>query len=322
MSQSDNFDTDVDVEQPAEQTPEQAPEEAAGDESDSESPKPKSGFLFKAIIALVVAGGVGFFYLKSTHKLSPAKMAAAPTQQEQTAEPPPAESLPTPLPENKAADTSPSPAAETPAAPSMPAADSSESMPAAIPAKTAAASSEEPLAWNAPAAAPATPTAMEMPATVPSETPKTGKAETAKALSEDVIAATGEKIDGLEKRLVTLEESFSSLQEKIVTKADIESLQNTLGKLQQGLEAKKKAVKVTAKKAAKPAAAQAPAETAVQWKLKSAKPGTAWIAEGDSNELHTVSVGDMLPGIGKITTIDKDSAGHWAVTGTTGRISQ
>jgi len=73
----------------------------------------------------------------------------------------------------------------------------------------------------------------------------------------------------------------------------------------------------------KPVAAQpaAPARK-VDWVLRSAKPGMAWVSEKGSNEMRTVSVGDTLAGIGKVTAIATDAQGRWFVNGTRGSINQ
>lgn len=74
--------------------------------------------------------------------------------------------------------------------------------------------------------------------------------------------------------------------------------------------------KPAAKKAAAPAAARK------AWVLRSAKPGVAWVSEKGSNEMRTVSVGDTLSGIGKVTAITTDAQGRWVVNGTRGSINQ
>jgi TolA-binding protein len=158
-----------------------------------------------------------------------------------------------------------------------------------------------------------------------------------------VSGAPQEKIDTLEKRLTALEETISSLQAKALTRTDIESLELAVGKMQQEAEKAKveaeekaraeeaaKAVKTKAKakvaktkvKKTKTASVSRKAQPASNWVLKSAKPGMAWVAEKGSSELNTVSVGGTLRGIGKITSIEKDSAGRWVVGGTEGKISQ
>lgn len=58
------------------------------------------------------------------------------------------------------------------------------------------------------------------------------------------------------------------------------------------------------------------------WLLRSAKPGMAWVSQNGARELKTVSIGDVLPGVGKITLISQDESGRWVVSGTKGFIRQ
>jgi hypothetical protein len=81
-----------------------------------------------------------------------------------------------------------------------------------------------------------------------------------------------------------------------------------------------------AQKASKPATQparkatrKAPVRPAVKYVLKSAQPGWAMVAKGD--ETYTVSVGESLPGIGKVLQI-YDKGGQWVVRGSRGVISQ
>jgi hypothetical protein len=61
----------------------------------------------------------------------------------------------------------------------------------------------------------------------------------------------------------------------------------------------------------------------LSWRLRSAKPGKAWVTSVGSNEITLVQTGDNLPGLGKITAVAKDSiSGRWFVQGTQGRIEQ
>jgi intracellular multiplication protein IcmG len=48
----------------------------------------------------------------------------------------------------------------------------------------------------------------------------------------------------------------------------------------------------------------------------------AWISEKGSDEIKTISVGDTVSGIGKVTAIAKDDGGRWVVNGTQGKINQ
>jgi hypothetical protein len=362
MSQSDNFDTDIDIDQepaPAQedQDQEQSQEEQLPEEQ--EPRKPKGGLLVKGIIALAVVGGIGFYFLKPSGVQTPTDTSMPVAQMEpqpaaMAIAPPPAAALPEAVPEQ------PKQEAAAPAAP---------------PAPTAIAANEDPLAWGGPVSkAPTAPAMMPPPASSPAPampaaaetaqqpaavTPEAAAPVAEKAAAEQaapkVSEASQEKVDTLEKRLAALEETITSLQAKMLTRADIESLAATVGKMQQEQDAEKakaeaeektkaeaEAAKAQAKEKvkakAKPAApkvkkaksapvpfkAQAAAASAPapNWVLKSAKPGMAWVAEKGSAELNTISVGGTLPGIGKITAIEKDSSGRWVVSGTEGKISQ
>jgi len=67
--------------------------------------------------------------------------------------------------------------------------------------------------------------------------------------------------------------------------------------------------------AAKPAAA-------IVWELRGAQPGKALLSrKGAADDVRTVSVGDNVPGLGNIVSIDQTSAG-WVVNGSQGRVTQ
>lgn len=69
-----------------------------------------------------------------------------------------------------------------------------------------------------------------------------------------------------------------------------------------------------------PKAAKAVA-TKTNWVLKGAQPGRAMLAKPGESDIQTVSVGDTLSGLGKITSIAYTD-GRWVVRGTQGQISQ
>lgn len=125
-----------------------------------------------------------------------------------------------------------------------------------------------------------------------------------------------EKINALEKRILTLENKMTEWQAVVSVPA----------------EKKAAAIVVKKKRAAKrkPAHINSGAGSAhvdsgagsAPWVLKSAKPGVAWVVRQGSDELRTVSVGEELQGLGRITAIAKDSAGRWVVIGTKSRMSQ
>lgn len=131
----------------------------------------------------------------------------------------------------------------------------------------------------------------------------------------------------LEDRLNALEAKFDALNESQVKKSDIEALQASVVKLQQEIArgVTRNAVSQTPAVAHHHAAhktEKAPSVSKTHWVLKSAKPGTAWVSAEGTDDLRTVSVGDSLPGIGKITSVSVGSDGHWAVIGTHGKINQ
>jgi hypothetical protein len=132
-----------------------------------------------------------------------------------------------------------------------------------------------------------------------------------------------EKMEAMASRLDALERVVQGFQESVATKEDLDSLKKALQDDFRAQLAKAPAVKTPSKPVAlrKETVRQEPAP-ALRWVLKSAKPDMAWIAPAGSSELQTVRVGDTVQGLGKITSISKDSAGKWIVNGTKGRINQ
>lgn len=59
----------------------------------------------------------------------------------------------------------------------------------------------------------------------------------------------------------------------------------------------------------------------VVWQLRSAKPGQAWISEKGKQDIISVSVGSVVKGIGKVTSISMKN-GRWVVAGPSGNITQ
>jgi len=65
----------------------------------------------------------------------------------------------------------------------------------------------------------------------------------------------------------------------------------------------------------------ASAKTPQTWELRSAADGVAWVSRPADNQLYRVSVGDELPGVGRVTAI-RQQGDSWIVVGTTGQIHQ
>lgn len=72
-----------------------------------------------------------------------------------------------------------------------------------------------------------------------------------------------------------------------------------------------------------PSAAPAPVKpVAVAWELRGAQPGKVLLSrKGMGGDVRTVSLGDTVPGLGKIVSIDRTASG-WVVKGTQGSVSQ
>jgi hypothetical protein len=185
----------------------------------------------------------------------------------------------------------------------------------------------------------------------PPELPVNPVAETAAATPEPLPtpepvidhAAAG-KMQELEQRIADMEQTLSGLKSNLASKDDLASIKSSLDSLESALATRalapppsrilkpkqetsirtdvQKTAKSTAPKTAASRAAWSPRVAGQSWVLKSAKPGTAWIAERGSNEMKTVVIGDNVSGIGRVTSISQDSSGRWVVNGTQGKINQ
>lgn len=167
------------------------------------------------------------------------------------------------------------------------------------------------------------------------------------SVSAPADADTRETIAALEQKIVDLEGALSEIQQSFVSKSDLGEIKASIENLEEGLASRKNAAALKAAKRevenyrngvmpdvvkdelvfsepSRPAVGKKKSASAKppSWVLRSAKPGIAWVAQKGSTELKTVSVGDTLSGIGKVTAIVKDSTGHWVVNGTKGFLAQ
>ncbi len=112
----------------------------------------------------------------------------------------------------------------------------------------------------------------------------------------------------------------------------ISDLENTIADLQKQIEAMKAAdekpqmaEKPAPKKQAVASKPKAPVKKAqpktVQWELRAAQPGKAWVAQKGRSDLQPVIVGDTLSGLGRITSITFVN-NSWIVVGQNGSIKQ
>lgn len=154
------------------------------------------------------------------------------------------------------------------------------------------------------------------------------------------VAELEKKVAALEKSLADADKALKKANDDLAsTQKQLSERTDALSKAQADAKAAKTAPKAesktetavgapaktesTAKAESKPAAQKAPAPAVRKsWVLRSAKPGVALVSEKGSNEMRTVSVGDTLSGIGKVTAITTDAQGRWVVKGTRGSIQQ
>jgi len=68
-------------------------------------------------------------------------------------------------------------------------------------------------------------------------------------------------------------------------------------------------------------APQRTAASPVEWELRAAQPGKAWVSQSGRQDIRSIEVGDSLPGLGRITAVNY-AAGRWIVQGTRGRLVQ
>lgn len=69
-------------------------------------------------------------------------------------------------------------------------------------------------------------------------------------------------------------------------------------------------------------AAAAPAPAQVRWVLRAAQSSEAWVSRSSEGELRSVTVGQSLEGIGRVTAIRQTGNGAWEVIGTQGTLRQ
>lgn len=175
--------------------------------------------------------------------------------------------------------------------------------------------------------------------TLKSAAPASGNGDAGAAVggaSAGELAKLEEAIIYLDKQL---QDSLSAQSDQIKamqTAQDkkISALRSDLKKDMEGLKTASVAPKTTPSKpkksavssAVKPAAksapvAKKPAVSNVRWVLKAAMPGQAYVARKGSADILQVTVGDKLPGIGRITKISMAN-NRWVVKGTAGSIHQ
>lgn len=166
--------------------------------------------------------------------------------------------------------------------------------------------------------------------------PQTAPTSQANDALEAKMDALLDRIGALENKLANLP-SQNNIQSLIHSVDEIESRLNKLEKTspQMGVSsddvngqvdmsepvARPVAAPRKATTPVKTVAAPAPQKSAARWVLKSAQPGLAYVSQAGRDDMVTVRVGEMLPGIGRVNNIAIIN-GRWTVSGSDGSISQ
>lgn len=155
--------------------------------------------------------------------------------------------------------------------------------------------------------------------------------------SASVSAETTQKMVQFEERLTAIEGSLADIKSLLASQdvtTEIAALKTSLSEVQEKLRTQDNAKARAAaaqdvqrgydaprRVATKPAQVVQPSR-AIVWQLKSAKPGKAWLSANGSSEMTMVQTGDLLPGVGRVTAIDRDANGRWFVEAGNRRIAQ
>ncbi len=144
--------------------------------------------------------------------------------------------------------------------------------------------------------------------------------------SEEEIAALKKTVERLESKISTMSSASAraeTAQDRAPIKAEVKI--SSEERASESAPVKKKSVR---KESAKPKpssiaakSASAPVREVSTLEIRSAQPGKAWVARPGDNDLQSVSVGDSLPGLGRVTSIAQ-VGGRWVVEGTRGRLTQ
>ena len=143
--------------------------------------------------------------------------------------------------------------------------------------------------------------------------------------------ALGQMLQNLTGKLEQITTQVDAIEQRVSTNettAPVSTETNT-APIDKVIEVKEE---VPVKKAAppvkrKPVVKRAPAPRAAPkavtaWELRSAQPGVAWIGRVGSGEMARYGVGDNVPGLGTVQSVDQDASGMWVVRTTGGMVRQ
>lgn len=83
----------------------------------------------------------------------------------------------------------------------------------------------------------------------------------------------------------------------------------------------KKAPSKTASTSSTPKKAPVAESRSARWELRAAQPGRAWVSKPGARDMQSVTIGETLQGIGRVTSISYIN-GRWTVQGTQGQVVQ
>ncbi|MBV8061231.1 MAG: hypothetical protein JO253_06875, partial [Alphaproteobacteria bacterium] len=220
----------------------------------------------------------------------------------------------------------------------------------AQPVSTAPAPAAQPVVAQpvVPAPVPST-TAVVAPAAVPAPAPVTAPATAKNAATDDArVAELTARVDELQKSLAQATQQLSQMGNKVATPAASGDVNDRIAHLEQEIIQLQQAPATVKARPIVQAAAEAPvvtshkkhhsktpgttshhkttqkstreANTSGRWVLRAASPDEAWVSKtADSHDLRPVHVGDTVPGIGRVQSIDQ-VGDNWVVRGTAGAI--
>jgi hypothetical protein len=161
-------------------------------------------------------------------------------------------------------------------------------------------------------------------------------------IATDTLDEVNERIDGIASRLDVMMTELESLADNInqapvlnapapvvtpeISSEAVQKMEQTIARLERkvtDLSKVKARVKAPAPKKTSTIkrTSPKPKTKSVQWDLRGASVGQAFLAERGTQNLRTVNVGDTIPTVGRITSIAIEN-NRWVVRGTSGTVTQ
>jgi|GEM_PF-3451421 len=145
--------------------------------------------------------------------------------------------------------------------------------------------------------------------------------------SDDTLQAMQSQLDDALQTIETMQTDHESAlnnlrdQKNREMQNSILALENKIKSLETKVATQNKKTTRPIVKKYRPVVKSAPAKPSISWSLRGASPGKALIARTGTDNLQTVTVGETIASVGKVTSIAVEN-GRWVVRGTTGTIKQ